>query len=153
MFKQLSRNNKVSSPISSFYFLFTTFLIQLIMDPIETYQNPLYILLPFVLLCLLHYTIIHFTMILISIWCNWCSGKAGTANMPMLLSEDTWKGEGMKVLECVICLRAINEGEKVRILPNCEHTFHVECIDQWLGLCSTCPLCRAALTPVVSISL
>jgi Ring finger domain len=147
--------NNLHSPNSSFHSLSTSLRIQLVMDPIDTYQNPLYIFLPCFLLCLSHYTIIHYTKILISIWCNWCFGKAGKASRPMLLSEDTWKGEGMKmkVLECVICLRAIDEGEKVRILPKCKHTFHIECVDQWLGLCSMCPLCRAALTPVFSISL
>lgn len=123
------------------------------MDPMETYQNPLYILFLCFLLCLLHCIIIHYTMRLISIWCKWCVGKAGTASVPMLPYQGTWQGEKMRLLECVICLRVIEEGEKVRILPKCKHTFHVECIDQWFGLCSTCPLCRTALTPLVSISL
>lgn len=121
------------------------------MDPIETYQNPLYILSLSFLLCLLHYIIIHYTMRLVSVWCNCCFGEAGTKRAPMLLYGGTWKeNHHMRLLECVICLGVIEEGEKVRILPKCDHTFHVECIDRWLGLRSTCPLCRAALTPVLS---
>ena len=34
--------------------------------------------------------------------------------------------------ECVLCIEAYSEGERLRRLP-CNHVFHVECIDQWLG--------------------
>ncbi|XP_040381284.1 RING-H2 finger protein ATL3-like [Oryza brachyantha] len=49
-------------------------------------------------------------------------------------------GEG---LECAVCLSEVADGEKVRLLPKCEHGFHVECIDMWFHSHDTCPLCRA----------
>jgi E3 ubiquitin-protein ligase ATL10/75/76/77/78 len=47
--------------------------------------------------------------------------------------------------DCPICLAEFAEGEKVRILPNCNHGFHLECIDIWLVLQSSCPVCRHSL--------
>ncbi|CAN0877463.1 RING-H2 finger protein ATL78 [Linum grandiflorum] len=47
--------------------------------------------------------------------------------------------------ECVICLSDFAAGEKVKILPKCNHGFHVKCIDKWLGSHSSCPTCRHCL--------
>ncbi|AET04682.2 putative transcription factor C2H2 family [Medicago truncatula] len=47
--------------------------------------------------------------------------------------------------ECVICLSEFTKGEKVRILPKCNHGFHVRCIDKWLKSHSSCPKCRQCL--------
>ncbi|CAL5214557.1 unnamed protein product [Lathyrus oleraceus] len=47
--------------------------------------------------------------------------------------------------ECVICLSEFINGEKVRILPKCNHGFHVRCIDKWLKEHSSCPKCRQCL--------
>ncbi|GMY36384.1 ring-h2 finger protein atl52 [Fagus crenata] len=47
--------------------------------------------------------------------------------------------------ECAVCLSVFEEGEEVRNLPRCKHTFHAMCIDMWLYSHSDCPLCR---TPV-----
>jgi E3 ubiquitin-protein ligase ATL10/75/76/77/78 len=47
--------------------------------------------------------------------------------------------------ECVICLSEFTKGEKVRILPKCNHGFHVRCIDKWLKEHSSCPKCRQCL--------
>ncbi|KAI9113686.1 hypothetical protein K1719_014937 [Acacia pycnantha] len=47
--------------------------------------------------------------------------------------------------ECVICLSEFNNGERVRILPKCNHGFHVKCIDKWLSSHSSCPKCRQCL--------
>uniref|UniRef100_A0A7N0UZ48 RING-type E3 ubiquitin transferase n=1 Tax=Kalanchoe fedtschenkoi TaxID=63787 RepID=A0A7N0UZ48_KALFE len=44
--------------------------------------------------------------------------------------------------ECVICLSEFAEGERVRVLPKCNHGFHVRCIDKWLNSHSSCPTCR-----------
>ncbi|XP_068644883.1 RING-H2 finger protein ATL66-like [Aristolochia californica] len=48
-------------------------------------------------------------------------------------------------VQCSICLSNFVEGEKVKVLPRCHHTFHPECVDKWLRTHSSCPLCRAAL--------
>ncbi|XP_051147672.1 RING-H2 finger protein ATL3-like [Andrographis paniculata] len=45
-------------------------------------------------------------------------------------------------LECAVCLCEVSEGEKARLLPKCNHGFHVDCIDMWFESHSTCPLCR-----------
>ncbi|KAL2342946.1 hypothetical protein Fmac_004231 [Flemingia macrophylla] len=47
--------------------------------------------------------------------------------------------------ECVICLSEFTNGEKLRILPKCNHGFHVRCIDKWLSSHSSCPKCRQCL--------
>ncbi|XP_020272290.1 RING-H2 finger protein ATL66-like [Asparagus officinalis] len=43
---------------------------------------------------------------------------------------------------CSICLGVFEEGEWIRVLPNCAHAFHVSCVDIWLRSSSSCPLCR-----------
>jgi len=50
-------------------------------------------------------------------------------------------------IDCRVCLSEFQEGEKVRNL-NCRHTFHKDCLDQWLQqYCATCPLCRHKVLP------
>ncbi|KFK39020.1 hypothetical protein AALP_AA3G190100 [Arabis alpina] len=46
-------------------------------------------------------------------------------------------------IECAVCLSEFEENESGRVLPNCKHTFHVDCIDMWFHSHSTCPLCRS----------
>ncbi|XP_014522145.1 RING-H2 finger protein ATL66-like [Vigna radiata var. radiata] len=46
-------------------------------------------------------------------------------------------------VECVICLGEFEEGERLKHLPECSHSFHVSCIDKWFQSHSNCPLCRA----------
>lgn len=48
-------------------------------------------------------------------------------------------------LQCCICLSSFQDGEKVKKLPDCNHSFHPECVDMWLSKKSSCPLCRASL--------
>lgn len=47
--------------------------------------------------------------------------------------------------ECVICLSDFNNGDRLRILPKCNHGFHLRCIDKWLSSHSSCPKCRHCL--------
>lgn len=53
-------------------------------------------------------------------------------------------------LECSVCLSEVSEGEKARILPKCNHGFHVDCIDMWLQSHITCPLCRNPVSEMSS---
>lgn len=46
---------------------------------------------------------------------------------------------------CTICLVEFVDGEKIRVLPKCNHEFHVPCIDPWLKSHSSCPNCRYSL--------
>jgi len=50
-------------------------------------------------------------------------------------------------LECAVCLCEFESNEKGRLLPKCNHSFHIECIDMWFQSHSTCPLCRASAQP------
>ncbi|KVH92188.1 RING-H2 finger protein ATL78-like [Cynara cardunculus var. scolymus] len=58
-----------------------------------------------------------------------------------------WEGLQLPGLdkECVICLGDFSKGERVKILPKCNHGFHVRCIDKWLSSHSSCPTCRHSL--------
>uniref|UniRef100_A0A0E0DMJ9 RING-type E3 ubiquitin transferase n=1 Tax=Oryza meridionalis TaxID=40149 RepID=A0A0E0DMJ9_9ORYZ len=48
-------------------------------------------------------------------------------------------------VQCAVCLGEMEDGELGRLLPACRHVFHAECIDTWLAVSSTCPVCRAAV--------
>ncbi|PKA47080.1 RING-H2 finger protein ATL3 [Apostasia shenzhenica] len=50
-------------------------------------------------------------------------------------------------IECSICLNELSDREKVRLLPKCNHGFHLECIDMWFCSQSTCPVCRCPVGP------
>ncbi|XVF65939.1 hypothetical protein PTKIN_Ptkin09bG0291400 [Pterospermum kingtungense] len=54
-------------------------------------------------------------------------------------------GVSFSFTECPICLGEFLDGEKVRVLPKCNHGFHVSCIDTWLVSHSSCPNCRHSL--------
>lgn len=55
-------------------------------------------------------------------------------------------------LECAVCLSELNEGESTRVLPKCDHGFHVECIDMWFYSHSTCPICRDSVSVEAEVS-
>ncbi|KAK2427464.1 hypothetical protein P8452_41854 [Trifolium repens] len=44
---------------------------------------------------------------------------------------------------CAVCLGDFEEGEELKTMPECLHSFHVPCIDMWLHSHSSCPICRA----------
>ncbi|XP_052187893.1 RING-H2 finger protein ATL39-like [Diospyros lotus] len=48
---------------------------------------------------------------------------------------------------CPVCLCDFEEGEELRSLGECKHSFHVDCIDMWLYSHSTCPVCRGDAVP------
>ncbi|XP_009785682.1 RING-H2 finger protein ATL11-like [Nicotiana tabacum] len=52
---------------------------------------------------------------------------------------------GKSILECAVCLNEFEDEDTLRLLPNCCHVFHAECIDAWLAFRTTCPVCRANL--------
>ncbi|KAI4325141.1 hypothetical protein MLD38_030564 [Melastoma candidum] len=65
----------------------------------------------------------------------------------VIASLPIFEYEKKTTLKCSICLSVFDDGDRVRILPNCEHTFHGECIDRWLESSTTCPVCRAHVAP------
>ncbi|KAH6802379.1 hypothetical protein C2S51_033825 [Perilla frutescens var. frutescens] len=46
---------------------------------------------------------------------------------------------------CSICLCEFEDGEELRTLPECSHSFHVACIDMWLYSHWSCPMCRSVV--------
>ncbi|KAL5572100.1 hypothetical protein UlMin_021697 [Ulmus minor] len=48
---------------------------------------------------------------------------------------------------CPICLSEYCTKETLRCIPECKHCFHAECIDEWLRLNGTCPVCRNSPSP------
>ncbi|XP_057805760.1 RING-H2 finger protein ATL67-like [Salvia miltiorrhiza] len=48
---------------------------------------------------------------------------------------------------CAICLCEYREAEMLRMLPDCRHCFHVMCVDAWLKLNASCPVCRNSPLP------
>ncbi|KAJ7954729.1 RING-H2 finger protein [Quillaja saponaria] len=48
--------------------------------------------------------------------------------------------------ECSVCLNEFQENDKLRIIPNCSHVFHIDCIDVWLQNNANCPLCRTSIS-------
>ncbi|KAL3505432.1 hypothetical protein ACH5RR_035273 [Cinchona calisaya] len=49
--------------------------------------------------------------------------------------------------ECAVCLDDIESDEPARLIPGCNHGFHLQCADTWLSKHSICPVCRAKLPP------
>ncbi|CAM0905386.1 unnamed protein product [Alopecurus aequalis] len=48
---------------------------------------------------------------------------------------------------CAVCLERYGDSDVVRVLPDCGHLFHRECVDHWLRQRPTCPVCRTSPLP------
>ncbi|KDP27158.1 hypothetical protein JCGZ_19857 [Jatropha curcas] len=46
-----------------------------------------------------------------------------------------------RVEDCPICLDEMSIGGEIREMP-CKHGFHSGCIEKWLGIHGSCPICR-----------
>lgn len=90
--------------------------------------------------------------------------RNGNSAASKLSSEDLKKlpcfeyGSGDKASDrdedCAVCLENFKAGEKCRLLPNCKHCFHAQCIDSWLLKTAICPVCRTGIAlPESSASL
>ncbi|KAK9724350.1 hypothetical protein RND81_05G066500 [Saponaria officinalis] len=60
--------------------------------------------------------------------------------------DDGKNDKNQSGIECAVCLCEFEEGEKIRVIPNCCHGFHIDCIDIWLQNCANCPLCRSPVS-------
>ncbi|SPQ93456.1 RING-type domain-containing protein [Plasmodiophora brassicae] len=69
------------------------------------------------------------------------------------LPERTFDSTGVDMTtaagSCVICQTEFVNGDRLRHLP-CNHEFHSACLDQWLVLKATCPLCRVHIGGLAS---
>ena len=72
-----------------------------------------------------------------------CLTKKTLKEMPM--REYGQEGLSMGDTDCPICLGEFANGEKIRILPRCNHGFHARCIDAWLVAQPSCPFCRRSI--------
>ncbi|KAM3337843.1 E3 ubiquitin-protein ligase ATL23-like [Capsicum galapagoense] len=47
--------------------------------------------------------------------------------------------------DCAVCLDEIEKEQVARLIPGCNHGFHLECADTWLAKRPVCPVCRSKL--------
>lgn len=68
---------------------------------------------------------------------------------PKLLYSEAklWKNDSSASSCCSICLADYKNSDVLRILPDCGHLFHLKCVDPWLRLHPTCPVCRTSPIP------
>lgn len=73
-------------------------------------------------------------------------------SLPVTQFKEEGEGEMNKTrsTDCAVCLGEFKEGEWLRYLPSCSHSFHTSCIDTWFLNHANCPLCR---TEVQSLKL
>ena len=62
---------------------------------------------------------------------------ASKASIDALTSVHITDSDG----ECVICLEEWDVGVVAKEMP-CEHKFHGDCINKWLQIHGSCPVCR-----------
>lgn len=52
--------------------------------------------------------------------------------------------EGLDTGPCAVCLEPFHNNQCLRVLP-CAHEYHRDCVDPWLLLRPTCPLCKRSI--------
>lgn len=46
--------------------------------------------------------------------------------------------------ECIICKETIHMvSNSGNVISNCKHAFHLKCINKWLKIKKTCPICHS----------
>ncbi|KAM4068766.1 hypothetical protein ACB094_12G037100 [Castanea mollissima] len=61
---------------------------------------------------------------------------------PIIVLGESWCLPKPNDNTCPICLSEYQAKETLKSIPKCQHCFHIECIDEWLSLNATCPICR-----------
>ncbi|XP_051205905.1 E3 ubiquitin-protein ligase EL5-like [Lolium perenne] len=59
------------------------------------------------------------------------------------------KEEAGDSTRCAVCLADYEHGDELRLLPGCRHSFHRQCVDDWLRRRPSCPLCRSSPPPTM----
>lgn len=52
------------------------------------------------------------------------------------------------IMECPICYNDIDFLDRVQL--NCNHHFHIKCIEQWCQQRTTCPSCRQEIEDAIN---
>ncbi|OIW13160.1 hypothetical protein TanjilG_07766 [Lupinus angustifolius] len=80
--------------------------------------------------------------------------EAIVKNYPVLLYSQAKLENSSSILSCTICLADYKDSEWLRFLPDCGHYFHKDCIDIWLRVNMSCPVCRKSLftTPIAEVA-
>ena len=67
--------------------------------------------------------------------------------MPIIsLKDEIKKGHKIYDTSCTICLDSIDNGELLRRIKLCKHTFHAKCLMDWIHVDETCPNCKEVLS-------
>ncbi|XP_010247791.1 PREDICTED: RING-H2 finger protein ATL70-like [Nelumbo nucifera] len=65
----------------------------------------------------------------------------------LLYSQAKLRNKDTTASCCSICLADYKNTDVLRLLPGCSHLFHLKCVDPWLRLHPTCPVCRTSPIP------
>ncbi|VFR03568.1 unnamed protein product [Cuscuta campestris] len=60
--------------------------------------------------------------------------------LPAVAGKDLIMGR-----DCAVCLDDIESEQPARVVPGCNHGFHLQCADTWLSKHPVCPICRTKL--------
>nr|GLL24662.1 RING-H2 finger protein ATL70-like [Ipomoea trifida] len=66
---------------------------------------------------------------------------------PKLVFSQVSRKDSTAATCCSICLADYKSSDTLRLLPECGHLFHLKCVDPWLRLHPTCPVCRTSPLP------
>lgn len=71
-------------------------------------------------------------------------GVQGLQNLDLLPPAINYRRQDISSShsDCAICLEEFVDGESCRVFHACKHLFHSACIDNWLRLNPSCPICR-----------
>jgi len=109
--------------------------------------------LPLLMLCLCVPVAICCTPCLMNLLSYWVQNNQGADDSVLAgLTSEVYK-EGRFASKsdatCSICAENYKDGEEMRVLPcpSRMHHFHKSCIDRWLRLNASCPICRHRIGP------
>lgn len=60
----------------------------------------------------------------------------------LLLNQSSSDAAVFKYGCCTICLSDFEQGDSVKQVPGCKHTFHKQCLEKWLVRKFSCPNCN-----------